>query len=190
MDKDIKNALDKFLVELKKDIFFFGGCGAVVALFMVWQARFNELGLAKNPNWANELFSDFMSFNAFGLIFFGYLLLACIANAFSDLGYSLPKLENAVSHMEARLMQIASSIIAFMSGLLTLVILYSVLNFDGGGGKLIGLAIIFAIFIFGSLTMALMIGQRSEPYNKWWVSIASFIAISCLLGWLLIQGSK
>ena len=54
MDQELKFALDKFLTELKKDIFFFGGCGIAVVLFMIWQARLKELGLASNPNWANE----------------------------------------------------------------------------------------------------------------------------------------
>jgi len=190
MDPDLKLVLDKFLAELKKDIYFFGGCGFTVALFMVWQARLQELGVTKNPHWANELFSDFMSFNAFGLIFFGYLLLACIVNTSIGLGYSLPKLASAVSHMESRLTQIASSIIAFMVGLLALVLIYSVINLDGGGLKLIFLVFVFSFFILGSLTAALLIGHRTEPYNIWWVSIIVFVLLACLLAWLLIQSGK
>lgn len=190
MDPDLKLVLDKFLAELKKDIYFFGGCGFTVALFMIWQARLQELGVTKSPHWANELFSDFLSFNAFGLIFFGYLLLACIVNTSIGLGYSLPKLASAVSHMESRLTQIASSIISFMIGLLTLVVIYSILNLDGGGLKLIFLAFVFSFFVMGSLTAALLIGHRTEPYNIWWVSVIVFVVLACVLAWLLIQGGK
>lgn len=186
----MKLVFDKFSAELKKDILFFGGCGFTVALFLVWQARFQELGITKNAHWANELFSDFISLNAFSLVFLGYLLLACIANISIGLGCSFPKLTNAVSHMESRLTQIASSIIAFMVGLLTFVVLYSILNFDDGGLKLIFLAFVFSFLILGSLTAALLIGHRTKPYNIWWVSVLTFAVFACLLAWLLVQGGK
>lgn len=190
MDPEMKIAIERFAGELKKDIWFFGACGAVVALFMVWQARLKELGLVESPKWANELFSDFMSLNAFGLIFFGYLLIASIATVFADLGHPKRKLEQIVSHMESRLAQIASSIVAFMAGLLSLVLIYSVLNLDSGGLKLAGLTIGFSFFIAASFVMAWLVGRRTKPFDKWWVALVSTLILAGVLVWLLIQSGK
>jgi len=189
MDPYLKLALDRFTVEFKKDILFFGACGVVVGLFMVWQARLKELGLVKDPKWATDLFTDFMSFNAFGLIFFGYLLLGCFASVFAGLGHPKPRLEAAVNHMETRLAQIASTIVSFLAGLLALVSLYSVLNLDSGGLKLLGLAVFFAFLIVGSFAMAMMVGRRTKPFDKWWVALLSSLTVAGTLAWLLIQGS-
>ncbi len=190
MDPDLKLALDRFTAELKKDIWFFGACGVVVGLFMVWQARLKELGLVENPKWASDLFTDFMSFNAFGLIFFGYLLLGCVATVFAGLGHPKPRLEAAVTHMEARLAQIASAIVSFLAGLLALVTVYSVLNLDSGGLKLFLLAFLFALLIVGGFVIALLVGRRTKPFDKWWVALLSSLAVAGTLGWLLIQGGK
>ena len=190
MDPDLKLAVDRFIAEARKDLWFFGSCGAVVGLFTVWQSRLKELGLAQDPKWASDLFSDFMSFNAFGLIFFGYLLVACVSTVFAGLGRSNPKLELAVSHMEARLAQIASAIVCFMAGLLALVVLYSLLNLDSGGAKLAVLTVLFAIFIVGSFAMALVVGRRTKPFDKWWVALISIFLLAGGLGWLLVQGGK
>ena len=186
----MKLALNRFVTEIKKDILFFGLCGSVVAIFLVWQIRLKELGIADNPKWALDLFTDFMSFNAFGLIFFGYLLLGCIATVFADLVHPMQVLERAVSHMESRLAQIASAIVSFMAGLLALVLFYSFLNLDSGGVKLAFLTILFSFFIFGGFVVALLIGRRTKPFDKWWVALLSFLVLSGALGWLLVQGGK
>ncbi len=157
---------------------------------MVWQTRLKEIGLSENPKWANELFSDFFSFNAFGLIFFMYLLFASFATVLADLGHPKQKLEQIVSHMESRLAQIASSIVAFMVGLLALVLIYSVLNLDSGGLKLAGLTIVFSFFIAASFVMALLVGRRTKPFNKWWVALLSTFILTCVLWWLLTQSGK
>lgn len=190
MDPDLKLALNRFIAELKKDIWFFGACGIVVGLFMVWQARLKELGVLQNPKWATDLFSDFMSFNAFSLIFFGYLLLGCVATIFSDLGRQKPCLEAAVSHMEVRLAQIASAIVSFLTGLLALVTLYSILNLDSGGVTLLALALVFSFLIVAGFTVAFLVGRRTKPFDKWWVALLCSISISVTLGWLLLQGGK
>lgn len=190
MDQDLKTAVDRFTVELRKDIWFFGGCGVVVALFMVWQARLKELGIANDSKWATDLFSDFVSFNAFGLIFFGYLFLGCIANVFFDFGRPLAKLEAAVNHMESRLTQIASSIVSFMAGLLLLVVIYSILNLDSGGFLLIAMSGLFSGFVFVTFVIALAVGRRTKPFEKWWVSALMFLCTTGTLGWLLIHGGK
>jgi hypothetical protein len=147
-----------------------------------------ELGFVKNPMWAKELFADFMSFNAFGLIFFGYLLIACTLAFCEDLGFSFPKLERAVSHVELRLTQIASAMLCFISGLIALVLVYSFLNLDYSGFSLIFLTVLFALFIVSSLFIALSVGRRSQPFDKWWVAIIFMMLLTIVLWWLLLQG--
>ena len=190
MDNNIKAVVNTLIEELKKDIWFFGGCGFIVGLFTVWQSRLTELGFVKNPKWANELFSDFVSFNAFGLIFFGYLLIACASTFFKGLGFSCSKLEQTVHHMESRLTQIASAILCFMFGLFILVALYSGLNLNYGGLPLIFLSTLFSLFIVSSFVIALSVGRENEPFNKWWVAIISIGVLATTLFWLLLQGGK
>lgn len=189
VDPDFKSALDRFGTEVRKDLGFFGGCGLVVGLLTVWQPRLKELGLAKNPQWATQLFSDFMSINAFGLIFFGYLLLACTATTISGLGHASPKLEGAVLHLEGRLAQIASSLVSFMLGLSLLVIIYSLLNLDAGGAKLVGLTFGLVLVLVGSFVMALAVGRRAEPFDKWWVALPGLIVFVGSL-FMLIRGNS
>lgn len=190
MSKELEVALRGLSEEIKKDIYFFGLTGAIVALLMVWQERFKELGIAKTPHWANDLFSDLMSVNAFGFIFFGYLIISCLANIADKAGHPSSKLENMVIHLEMRFSQMASAIISFLIGFTGFIILYSFIDFDLSGLKLIGLIIGLSFFIIGSYMCAVMVGRRTEPWNNLWVSVLSLMALGLDLWWLLIQNAK
>ena len=190
MDEELKSAIQRFVVELKQDIIFFGASGFAVALFMIWQARLKELGVSENPTWANELFSEFMSLNAFGLVFFGYLIIASISSIFADFGKSNERLDRIVFHMESRLAQIASSIVAFMAGFLLLVLVYSLLVLDSGGIKLTVLTAALSLFMISTFVAAILVGRRSRPFDKWWVATTVVLVLAAVLGWLLIQNGK
>lgn len=190
MNSDLKSALQSFQQEVEKDIWFFGSCGVAVGLFMLWQSRFKELGLATDPQWASELFADFLSFNAFGLIFFGYLLIASLATIFFDLGHPIQWLERASNHMEIRLAQIASSLVSFILGFLGLIIVYSILTLEIEGLKVIAFAILYTVVVVGSFVIALLVGRRSEPYDRWWAALLAVVIVGFLLGKLLLQSSK
>ena len=188
MDTNLMAAFLLFKEEIKRDLLFFGSCGFAVGLFTVWQARLSELGVGKNAKWASELFADFISFNAFGLVFLGYLFFACLSTVLADIGRPSATLDAAVSHSETRLMHMASSITAFMLGVLALVILYSALRLDLGGLKLIALSALFCILVVAAFFTALAVGRRSPPFNRWWAAVLCAGLAIAILGWLLIQG--
>jgi hypothetical protein len=74
MDNEIKAVARALWQEIKKDLPFFGICGFLVGWLMIVQFRLKETGMApKKDSWADALFSDFVSFNAFGLVFVGLL---------------------------------------------------------------------------------------------------------------------
>lgn len=189
MQTNMKAGVDLLVGELRKDIWFFGTCGFAIGLFMAWQPRIKALGIAKDPQWAGQLFSDFVSFNAFGLVFFGYLLLGCLAAIFNAMKRQSSRLTDTVSHVESRLAQLASSIIAFMSGLLALVTLYSFLNLDSSGLKVIALTAFFSLFVATVFVVATFVGRRIEPFDKWWVAVITLILTMSILTWLVFFAS-
>jgi hypothetical protein len=190
VNPELKLAFDRILSEIKKDMWFFGLCGMFVGLFMVWQFRFRVLGIAENPRWASDVFADFMSVNAFCLISFGYLILACISTMLKDLGCSWPKLELAVNHVESRLVQIVSSMVSFMAGLLVVFTIYTGLVLDSSGLWVAFLAILFSVLVIGGFVAAVLVGHRTKPFDSWWAALLILLVTVSSLGWLLIQGHK
>lgn len=187
---DLRTGIDDFVSELNKDKYFFGITGATVAVMMLWQGRIKELGWATNPNWSMQLFTDFISFNAFALILFSYLFISSLASLLASVGHSKPKLEQFVTHIESRLAQITSSICTFIVGFVIVVAGESFLNIDFSGLKLVGLALFFAVFLSGSYLAALMVGRKTAPFDTWWGSVAGMLVVIVIIGYMLLQNMK
>jgi hypothetical protein len=103
MDNEIKAVALALWKEIKKDLPFFGICGFLVGWLMIVQFRLKEIGVAPKESWADALFSDFVSFNAFGLVFVGLLGLGSLVTCLHALGINWLKLESSVAHLESRL---------------------------------------------------------------------------------------
>jgi len=190
MDPDYKYVIDRLSSEIRKDLWFFGLCGAFVGYFLVLNSRLKEEGIAHGEAWANELFSDFVSFNAFSLVFVGLITVASIATIATSRGKQWPKLEAAVHHLETRLAQIASSIISFTLGLSVLALLHSLMTVTAAGMKLALLIIIFNGILFSGFSTAVLIARRTKPFDTWWAaSIALFVSLAAL-SWLIVMGTK
>ncbi|WP_369978043.1 hypothetical protein [Xanthomonas bundabergensis] len=184
MDREVKEALSRLQAELRKDLPFFGFCGLIVGLFLVWQAKATERGWSK-AHWASDLLSDFMSFNAFGLVFFVYLAIGCTITVLSRFNVNLRFLASSLDHMEERLTQFASSLLAFMVGLLVFVILASLLNLDSGGLKVLLLSSLFSGLIGFTYIAGTLVARRAEPFDLWWVALIMLAACIGVLGWLV-----
>lgn len=56
MMTDFKLIAGRLVTEIRKDIYFFGTCGVVVGLLMLWQFKLKTLGVATGKAWPTELF--------------------------------------------------------------------------------------------------------------------------------------
>ena len=191
MDQEISGILKRLTDEIQKDWKFFSGCGAIVGYFFLVDDRLREQGIATgSESWANALFSDFMSFNAFGFVFMGLIALGTIATVASSLGHKWLRLEATVLHLEERLAQIASSIITFAIGLSVLALLHSVFTLTSGGAKLASLVVIFNAMLIGGFVTGSAITRRIKPFDTWWVAILFFCGALFAVALFIVKGTK
>lgn len=184
MDRELTAAWNRLKTEFKKDVQFFGFCGVLVGIFLLWQSKAKQQGWSR-ANWASDLLGDFMSFNAFGLVFFAYLAIGCTATVLSSFGMAPSWLLKGLDHVEDRLTQFASALIAFMAGLLSLVAIASLLNLDLGGLKVFLLALLFCALVAVTYITGNMVARRAEPFDRWWVALLSLVICLSVLVWLV-----
>lgn len=190
MDTNFKYVVDRLNTEIKKDLAFFGTCGAFVGYFLVLHSRLKEQGIAQGDSWAEALFSDFISFNAFGLVFVGLIALGSISTIANSLGASWPRLEAAVNHLEVRLTQISSSIISFTLGLSVLAFLHSFMTITTGGTKLAILIVLFNALLFFGFFSAILVARRVKPFGTWWAATFILVMVLGALAWFIVMGTK
>jgi hypothetical protein len=190
VDAEIRTVVLRLKEELLKDLPFFGACGFAVGWLMLVQYRQKQSGIAPKDSWADALFSDFVSFNAFGLVFVGLLALGSAVTCLAALNVRWPRLERVVEHLQMRLAQLASSIIAFTLGLSLTALGHSLFTVTAGG---IGLSLMIALFNsmlvvgFGS---AMLVARRRPPFDRWWVGVMFFVlALAAALS-LIFWGVK
>lgn len=188
MDQKIKYVVDRLYAEIKKDLLFFGLCGIVVGYLFIFHSRLKEKGITQGNNWADSLFSDFVSLNAFGLVFFGLIGVAAIATILKELGFQLPRLEAAVIHLETRLAQITSAIISFTLGLSALALFHSVMTVTLGGIKLALLAFLFDMLLLSGFFSAVLVVKRNKPFDKWWGAAIMLAFVAGFLVWFIVAG--
>jgi hypothetical protein len=189
MEDTITATAKSLLAEMRKDISFFGACGALTGLLMVWQSRLQAIGVGKDTTFSMNLFSDFVSFSAFGLIFIGLVALGTMQTIFLRFGWHWKWLASTVAHLEGRLTQFASTIVCFIAGLLAIALLYSVLNLETGGARLAAIAIPFCFVIFAGHVAAIAIVRREPPFDKWWAALFFFVGVLVLLTVLILRGT-
>lgn len=190
MDADYKYVVDRLSTEIRKDIWFFGFCGVFVGYFLVMHSRLKEEGVAHGESWGNELFADFVSFNAFGLVYIGLIMVASAVTIAQSMGRQWPKLEAAVHHLEARFTQITSSIISFTWGLAALALLHSLVTVTSSGLGLALLIVIFNVLLFVGFSTAVLIARRTKPFDSWWASSLALAGAVGALSWLIVMGAK
>lgn len=190
MDTDYKYLIDRLGAEIRKDFYFFGLCGAFVGYFLVLHSRLKEEGVAHGESWPKELFSDFVSFNAFCLVLIGLIMVASVATVANSRGKQWPKLEAAAHHLETRLTQIASSIISFTLGLSASALVHSLMTVTVAGLRLALLIVIFNGLLFSGFSLAVLIARRTKPFDTWWAACIAFATAVGLLSWLIVMGPR
>jgi len=182
VDAEIRAVTGSLGREIRKDLPFFGTCGLLVGWLMVAQARLKEGGIGPKDSWADALFSDFVSFNAFGLVFLGLLALGALATCLAALDIRWPRLEQMVEHLEGRLTQLASSIIAFTLGLSGIAFLHSGLTLSSGGALLTAMILLFNCLLVVGFGSATLVARRKPPFDRWWIGLAFLtLAIGAVL---------
>jgi hypothetical protein len=190
IDVEIRTVALGLKQELLKDLPFFGACGFAVGWLMLVQYRLTQNGIGPKDSLADALFADFVSFNAFGLVFLGLLALGSAVTCLAALNVRSPRLELMVDHLQVRLGQLASSIIAFTMGLSLTALCHSLLTITAGG---IGLFLMIGLFDamlvvgFGS---AMLVARRRPPFDRWWVGVMFLVlALAATLS-LIFWGVK
>jgi hypothetical protein len=190
MDDHIKAVAIALWQEVKKDLPFFGICGFFVGWLMVVQFRLKEIGAAPNESWADVLFSDFISFNAFGLIFVGLLGLGSLITCLHALKISWPHLERSVAHLEVRLAQLASSIISFTIGLSLFSSAHALFTITAQGVVLAFVIALFDGLIVVGFMSAALVARRPPPFDRWYVGSGMFAASLAAITWFVFYGTK
>lgn len=185
MDGHIKAVVCSLWQEIRKDLPFFGICGFAVGWLMIAQFRLKEIGVAPKESWADTLFSDFISFNAFGFVFIGLLGLGSLITCLHALKLNWPKLEKSAVHLEARLAQLASSIISFTIGLSLFSSAHALFTITAQGVALSFLIALFDCLIVVGFMSAALVARRPPPFDRWYVGLGMFtvalVAVICFV---------
>jgi hypothetical protein len=171
MDAEIKTVALGLKQELLKDLPFFGACGVAVGWLMLIQYRLTQNGMGPKDSLADALFSDFVSFNAFGLVFLGLLALGSAVTCLAALNVRWLGLERVVDHLQVRLAQLASSIISFTLGLSVTALGHSVLTVTADGIRLFLLIALFDAMLVVGFISAMVVARRKPPFDRWWVGV-------------------
>lgn len=190
MDNHIKAVGSALWQEVKKDLLFFGACGFFVGWLMVAQFRLKEIGAAPKDSWADTLFSDFISFNAFGLVFVGLLGLGALNTTLQALKVSWPRLEKSVIHLETRLAQLASSIISFTIGLSLFSSAHALFTITAQGVFLAFVIVLFDVLIVAGFMSAALVARRPPPFDRWYVGSGMLLASLAAVTLFILYGTK
>jgi hypothetical protein len=190
LKQEIKAVTARLLAELRKDFPFFAICGFVVGILMIWQYRLKGIGVARGESWPKQLFADFVSFNAFSLVFLGLIALGAVATTVKATGRHWARLERTVEHLEFRLAQLASSIISFTAGLSILASTQCFSPKNEGYGVLIIALVLFNLLVFAGFVCAALIARRTAPFDRWSVSLLMFCLASVFVAVLVCTGCE
>jgi hypothetical protein len=190
MDTEIRTLAQNLLREVFKDLPFFGSCGAAVGWLMVAQHQLKQGGVAPKESWADALFSDFVSFNAFGLVFVGLLALGALATCLAAFDVVWARLDRVVVHLQERLAQLSSSIISFTLGLSAFSLLHSVFTVTAGGAALAVLVVLFNCLLVVGFGCASLVARRNPPFDRWWVGVSMLALAVLAVAWFIFMGAK
>jgi len=173
---------------LRDDLPFFGGCGFLVGFLAVVQERIREAGWGTGKPWTNELASDFLSLQAFMLVFIGLAFVSGLRSLLEGVRPGWPRLATAVEHIRSRLLQISTPSIAFMLGLVINIAIRSFLNVRIDGLGFISSLLILAALLVIACGVGLYIAKKSGPLDNLAGGSVMVVASAIAFGWLLLRG--
>lgn len=190
VDDHIKMVGSVLWQEIKKDLPFFGICGLAVGGLMVVQLHFKKIGVIPEESWADDLFSDFVSFNAFSLVFVGLLGFGSVLTCLRALKINWPQLERSVAHLEVRLTQLVSSIISFTIGLSLFSGIHAVCTITTQGAALIFIIVLFDALIVVGFMLATLVARHLPPFDRWYVSLGMFSVYLAIIALFVLCGTR
>jgi hypothetical protein len=155
---------------------------------MIWQSWLKQTGTGGRKAWSDDLFSDFLSFNAFCLIFLGLLALGSFVTTLDAFGFKYRRLEDFVSDVECRLRQIASAIILFSIGISLITVSYSLFTLTVSGTILAAKIMLLDVGLFIGFMSAAFVAQRISPFDRWWASLFILLLALSVTYWLTTEG--
>lgn len=185
---ELRLVLNNLHNELKQDIKFFGSCGFIVGALMILHSWLKNIGVNPKETLADALLTDLISFNVFGFVSFGLIGLGALASCLRAMNLTWMALETLVSHLELRLTQISSTIIAFNIGLLVFAAGYAICTKTLGGVELCLAATLFNAAIYAGFVFSTIIGRRIPPFNECRIALIIFIGAIICLGLIVVYG--
>jgi hypothetical protein len=188
MKDEIKPAVVALNTQIKKDIWFFAFVGFSVGFMTFWQHGLKQAGWAEGQSWPYELFTDFVSVYAFLFIFLGLIFIGTVASAATIFSLPLRRLDEAVAHLESRLIQCVSAMICFLMGFSAAFSMHWLSTPNIPDIVLVlGMFALMGILFCGSIA-ASIIARRVKPFDKPLPCITMAIAVLAAWAWLLVSG--
>ena len=163
MGSDLKKSINRLKEEVKNDFYFFTPCGLLVSILLVWQNQLEKLGIFENPQWASDLFNDFLSWRAFAFVLFVYAILGFI---FSKSGYKSKQIENIISHINDRLHQFGSSIICFTAGFSLFIFGLVLVTADSSAARALFITALFSVFISATIILIELFIRPQKNFDR------------------------
>ena len=163
--------------------------GLLVGFMPAWRYRIEQAGIAAGRSWFDRLFD-----NSTGFEF--VLLMICVLLATSGAREAVgqlrpawfPSLDSAVGHVADKFAEVLVTMGAFLLGVGTMSLVYSVATATATGALLTLLIVVSEFFLFGIWLTCLTVARRNKPFRGTWAGIALLASGLGIFTWFLIQG--
>ena len=128
------------------------------------------------------MFSDFVSVQAFFLIFVGLILVSCAAALLRHFSPARKWLQGTLTHTQRRLVQMISSSISFMAGLSVFLLARSIITATSVDLKVVAI-LAFASVVLAASCVLSMVTARSIQHPAG--GALMILVVLGALGWML-----
>lgn len=163
MDNDLKKSIVDLIVEIKKDIYFFGFCGAIVGTILICSVIIEYIEIYRNIDFAPSLFKEFISAKILIFFLIVYFLIGTL-NILSRRKFIL--LDKAAIQARKRFYQAGSSIISFVIGFAPFILFFWCITNDSAAKKLLIVLLFFIPFIAISVSTVDLVTQREKICDR------------------------
>lgn len=184
----LEQAYSAQVQELKQDIWFFGGFGAVLGFLANAYDQLARKGLKFSFGLVEELMKDFMSVKAALVICCLAILLSALRNLTANRGTPLPRLTAAASHVAARLRQLTSSLTCFALGFAVALGLTVLGTFELQSFVLAVILVVVGLAISGFGVIGTAIEQRVGGTSTTWASLVMVVGTLAFVLRIAIAG--
>jgi hypothetical protein len=187
---DTQKPLKIFWQEFRKDSLFFGSCGSCVGLFELLGPQASKNGPVPSFKWADAIFVDFVPVHACALLFFGYLIVGCLATVLSPDEKQASVWDDLAFHVQIRWTQLSSSVIAFLAGFSSIALLHELVTRELPGIELALLCLLLTCELLATLWISGLVVSRVQPFDRKIVAAVLLMLTLCVLWWLIHYVTK